>query len=548
MIHTKTHWKRTRWAIALAAVVSPILGISPLSGRENPAKVPHFKVRTINGTGNNLKNPEWGSVGEPLLRLAEADYSDGVMNPAGRNRKNAREISNTMATQEVSTLIERGASDFIWQWGQFLDHDLSLTPSADPLEEFHIEVPVGDPFFDPDYQGEKLIFLARSIHDGGSTLRNPRQQLNLITAFVDASNVYGSDEVRAAALRIFEGGVLATTSGGRFLPFNTFGLPNAGGPDPTLFLAGDVRANEQVALTALHTLFVREHNRLANQIAAEHPGMSDEDIFQRARKMVGAQMEVITYNEFLPLLLGPGIIKPYRGYNPRVNPGISNELSTAAYRFGHSTLSPTLLRVNMPGNEKVATSLKDAYFNPKLIHKGGGISPLLRGLATQQAQRVDNLLVDGVRNFLFGLPGRGGSDLASLNIQRGRDHGLPNYHSIRKAIGLKPVRRLSEISSDPDVQAALAKVYADVNDIDLWVGGLAEDPVEAALVGETFYAIITDQFVRVRDGDRFWYQNDPFFTTNPILMAELERTTLADIIRRNTRVGEELQDDVFRVK
>ncbi len=520
----------------------------PVSG-ELPPQASDFEARSIDGTGNNLLHPDFGSAGNPLLRMADIGYADGVSAPAGESRKSPREISNILAAQEESILNDAGASDFVWQWGQFLDHDIDLTPEADdPREPFNIAVPVGDPFFDPSFEGDKVILLNRSVHDGGDTRHSQRQQLTLITAFNDASNVYGSDEERAAALRTFEGGKLATSSGthdGKFLPFNTEGLPNAGGPDPKLFLAGDVRANEQIALTAMHTLFVREHNRLCDEIAAENPGLPDEEIFQRARKIVGAQMQVITFNEFLPLLLGADAIPPYAGYDSRVNPGISNEFSTAAYRFGHSLLSPTLLRVNMPGNELVPTSLKDAFFNPRLIHKGGGISSVLRGLARQQAQEVDTKVVDGVRNFLFGEPGEGGFDLASLNIQRGRDHGLAPYNSVRKAFGLKRVRRFSDVTSDPILQALLEGAYDSVGDIDLWVAGLAEDHVAGALVGETFYTIITDQFIRLRDGDRFWYQNDPFFTSD--LMEEVETTTLADIIRRNTRIKDELEDDVFLV-
>ncbi len=509
-----------------------------------------FEARSIDGTGNNLLHPDFGSAGSALVRKADIGYADGVFTPAGEFRKSPREISNILAAQEESILNDAGASDFVWQWGQFLDHDVDLTPEADPREPFNIAVPGGDPSFDPSFVGGAVIFFNRSVHDGGDTRHSPRQQLNLITAFIDASNVYGSDEERAAALRTFEGGKLATSRGahdGKFLPFNTEGLPNAGGPAPSLFLAGDVRANEQIALTAMHTLFVREHNRLCNEIAAANPGLTDEEIYQRVRKIIGAQMQVITYTEFLPLLLGPDAIPPYAGYDPGVNPGISNEFSTAAYRYGHSQLSPQLLRVKKQGKEKEPVSLKDAFFSPKLVTKGGGIASLLRGLATQQAQEVDNKVVDGVRNFLFGQPGEGGFDLASLNIQRGRDHGLADYNSVREAYHLTRVHSFADVTSDLDRQAVLAEAYVSVDNMDLWAAALAEDFVPNAMVGETCHAILTDQFIRLRDGDRFWYRNDPFFTSNPALMEQVQSTTLADIIRRNTHVGDELQDHVFLI-
>ena len=535
------------WTTFVALLI--LLLLTPRSIPAEPLLLTIDAVRTIDGTGNNPFNPYLGSARARLLRLAETNYDDTVSELAGPNRRSPREISNILAAQSESIINSRGASDWVWQWGQFLDHDIDLTTGAVPEEETPIPIPSGDPFFDPDYTGTQTIDFSRSIYDhqSGTNRRNPRQQLNMITSFIDASNVYGSDPTRAYALRTDDGtGNLRTSAGGQFLPFNTDGLPNAGGLDRSLFLAGDIRANEQIGLTAVHTLFVREHNRLCDEIRKIDPLLSGEQVYQQARKIVGAQMQVITYKEFLPILLGPDAIPPYRGYDSQVDPTVANEFSAAAYRFGHSMLSPTLLRVNMPGNEKVSTSLKDAFFNPRLIHRGGGIDPILRGLASQQAQEVDNKLVDGVRNFLFGKPGEGGFDLASLNIQRGRDHGLADYNTIRKAFGLKPARRFSDITSDPDLQARLAQAYNSPDDMDLWVAGLAEDHVAGTLVGETFHAILVDQFKRLRDGDRFWYENDPFFT-GPRL-AEIESTTLAEVIRRNTKIANEISDNVFLIR
>jgi len=273
-------------------------------------------------------------------------------------------------------------------------------------------------------------------------------------------------------------------------------------------LAGDIRANENVALTAMQTLWVREHNRIADQIAAEDPSLSDEAIYQRARAIVTAEIQAITYNEFLPVLLGPQAIRPYHGYDPSVNPGIANIFSTAAYRFGHSMLPSELLRLNDDGSviEAGNLSLRSAFFAPQeLVDQG--IDSVLLGAASQESQEIDTQIVDDVRNFLFGPPGAGGFDLASLNIQRGRDHGLPDYNQTRSDLGLEPVSRFADITSDPEVQAALEQVYGDVDNIDVWVGGLAEDHVPGSSVGKLLQTVLVDQFERIRDGDRFWYQN-----------------------------------------
>lgn len=500
------------------------------------------QLMPIDGIGNNVENPEWGSAGIPLVRMTASDYADHVSELSRDKAASPREISNLVNAQEGSIPNDRMMTDFVWQWGQFLDHDIDLTPEAEPVESAAIKVPRGDVFFDPRGTGTATIGLSRSVYDGvsGSSVILPRQQENEITAFVDGSNVYGSDSVRAAALRTFSGGKLRT-SDGNLLPFNTDGLPNAGGTGSNLFLAGDVRANEQVGLVSMHTLFVREHNWWTDRLADEHPEWNDEQLYQAARQRVVAELQVISYQEFLPTLLGDEAIPEYTGYRADVDPGIGNIFSTASYRFGHSMLSPQLLQLDEYGEpiDSGHLALRDAFFRPDYVIRQG-IDSTLRGLAAQLAQEVDTHIVDDVRNFLFGPPGSGGFDLASLNIQRGRDHGLPDYNSVRLAYGLEPVTSFSEITTSTDLQLALEMAYGHVNQIDPWIGGLAEDHRPDSSMGELLTTVLVDQFVRLRDGDRFWYEN--VLDTESI--AEVESTTLADIIRRNTAI-QNIQDNVF---
>ena len=488
------------------------------------------------------------ATGTRLLRAVASDYADGVEALAGPQRPSARHVSNALASQSGDTAALRDASDYLWQWGQFLDHDLDLTESAHPLEPADIPVPTGDPDFDPFHQGDRVIPLFRSVYDQdtGAVAGTPRQQVNQITGWMDASMVYGSDRVRAEALRAWDGSGRLATSDGDLLPFNTSGLPNAGGDDdPALFLAGDVRANEQVALTAMHTLFVREHNRLVDWLGRRFPRASGDALYHVARRLVIAQIQVITYREFLPALLGRRALPRYRGYRPRVDPRIANLFSTAAFRFGHSALSPQLLRLGPDGAPipQGPLALRDAFFAPEML-AATGIDPILRGLAFQVCQRIDGQVVDDVRNFLFGPPGAGGFDLAALNLQRGRDHGLPSYNDVRRAYGLRAARSFADLSRDPDTQARLAEAYAHVDDVDVWAGGLAEDPRRGSHLGPLFHRIVVDQFTRLRDGDRHhWRRVFP-----GRLGRVLGRVRLSDVIRRNTGIGDELPDDVFHVE
>ncbi len=436
-----------------------------------------FEFRTIDGLGNNVARPEQGAADIVLLRVSgDAAYPDGVGDvivgmpgPGGTtDRENPRVISNLISAQADTLPNDRRMSDFVWQWGQFLDHDL------DSMETHPDNGAVPILVEDPDPLAPVIPFTRSNfaLDDQGV-----RQQLNEITAFIDGSNVYGSHDQRASALRTFSGGMLKT-SPGDLLPYNEDGLPNAGGTSPDQFLAGDVRANEQVGLTAMHTLFVREHNRLARVLAERDPSATDEQLYQLARKIVGAEIQIITYEEFLPTLLGSKAVPKYRGYDPDVDASIVNEFSTAFYRVGHTMLSPQFLLLGERQRLEGVLPLRDAFFNSDfLADDPANLDRLLRGLAAQPAQEIDNQIVDDVRNFLFGAPGDGGMDLAALNIQRGRDHGLPDYNSLRAAYGLPRVSGFDEICADPNIQLALQQLYGNVDNIDPWVGALAEDHV-----------------------------------------------------------------------
>ena len=280
----------------------------------------------IDGVGNNLNNPQLGSTDAAFERAFGVDYADGQGVPV-EDLPSARSISNIVNATPGDIENAAGLSDFTWLFGQFIDHDITLTAEGSG-EHFDIEVPTGDPFFDPLGTGEVRIGLERSGFEQDEA--GVRQHINEITAFIDGSVVYGSDAERAAALRSFEGGRLLTSEG-ELLPFNTAGLDNAGGTSDGLFIAGDVRANENAALAAMHTVWVREHNRIADQIASDNPDLVDEEIYQLARQRVTAQLQAITYNEFLPALLGNDALRNYEGYDSSVNPNLSNVFSTAAF-------------------------------------------------------------------------------------------------------------------------------------------------------------------------------------------------------------------------
>jgi len=534
---------------ALAAVLAAALALAafaPAGAQPSTHTLPCGPFRSIDGTGNNLAHPAWGAAGGQLLRRMTAAYGDGISTMGGDGRPSPRAISNAVVAQP-NVPGQAGISNFIWMWGQFIDHDLDLTPTSATsvapfcVETANVSVPQGDPVFDPLGTGTSTIHFCRSVFDPatGTAAANPRQQVTVITSFIDASNVYGSDPVRAAWLRKNDGsGELKTSVGANgevLLPHNTDGLPNGGDPRPSLFIAGDERANENNALTSMHTLFLREHNYWARKIRAEaKTPLSDDDIYFRARAIVGAELQAITYNQFLPTLLGPNAIPPYRGYRADVNPGIETMFSTASYRVGHTFLSHFLNRLgpDLKPIPQGPITLQEAFFNPAPVQQLG-VDVYLRGAAHEQANRFDCFLVDDVRNFLINDPMPGAFDLASLNIQRGRDAGLPAYNAARAGFGLAPTPSFAAVNpDDPQVAARLSSVYASVNDIDPWIGGICEKPVGGGLVGELVRTVVGDQFTRSRDGDRFYYGN----IYPPEWVNYFDHLSLADVIERNTSI------------
>ena len=285
---------------------------------------------------------------------------------------------------------------------------------------------------------------------------------------------------------------------------------------------------------------MREHNQWADSFAGQ--GLSGDDIYLRARAIVGAEIQLITYRDFIPILLGPNALTPYTGYNKTVDPRVSLAFATAAFRMGHTMVPPDIILVNKQNVTVQDLSLPQTIFAPQLITKSG-IEPFLRGLARQVPQELDGYVINGVRSFQVGGTKPIGFDLAALDIQRGRDHGLPGYNQVRIDFGLQPRATFAEMTSNLDLQTRLESTYSSPDDVDLWEGGIVEDHVNGGKVGETFFAILKDQFEPREMGTVSVYES----YLDAATLATVQAQTLSGIIKRNTAIGAEMQDDVFHV-
>lgn len=551
----------------------------------------HRKYRTLDGSCNNFNHPRWGSSLTPFVRLLPAIYENGFNIPIGWSRTklyngyplpSARLVStHIVSTDSVSSDYE--FSHMLMQWGQFLDHDLDFSMPAISHESFvegvncatsceyaspcfPIDVPPGD----RRIHRLRCMEFTRSSSLCGSGLTSlffnkisPREQVNQLTSFIDASNVYGSNDQIGRHLRNLttQRGLLRAGrfmhTGKRLLPFND-GQPidckrDLRQSSVDCFLAGDVRANEQLGLLAMHTLWMREHNRIATELFTYNPHWSGDKLYNEARKIVGAVMQHITYTHWLPKVLGPrgfSLLGPYLGYDPTVNPSILNAFATAALRFGHTLINPELLRLNgsfqpIPqGN----IPLRNAFFAPFRLLEEGGIDPLMRGLfyAPAKLRTPDQLLNSDLTEHLFTPAHLVAQDLAALNIQRSRDHGIPSYNHWRKLCNLSTADSFDDLRNEIKNVPLLRKIeelYSHPDNIDLWVGGISEDPIEGARVGLTFRCILIDQFRRIRSGDRFWYENPGVFT--PEQLVQIKQSSLGRVMCDNGDNITQVTDDVF---
>src|SRR3712207_3901792 len=325
------------------------------------------EFRTLDGTDNDLSGRSTNAVGESYARLAPARFADGIGEMVGG--ANPRTISNLVVGEgEAATPNGQGLSGMMYAWGQFIDHDM-IRGRSDGVSRIDVAVPDGDPHF-PD---GSAVAMSRLVVEpaSGTGPDNPRAALNFTTGWLDASVVYGADAETAVGLRLPDGR-MRTSEGGN--------LPIENG----VFAAGDPRAAENPSLTALQTLFVREHNWQVERLAAADPSLNGDELYGRARSIVAAEIARITYDEFLPALLGDGALAPWRGYNPSADARILVEFAGAAWRWGHSTVSVETERKDEYGAvEGEGFELRDVFFMaPEAFAEGSGADGFLRHLST----------------------------------------------------------------------------------------------------------------------------------------------------------------------
>ncbi|XP_015596349.1 dual oxidase [Cephus cinctus] len=524
------------------------------------------------GWYNNIGQPELGAVDTPLFRRWPAAYEDGVYKPAGRDRPNPLTLSRRLLSGPIGSVSKTGKNALIVFFGQqVVEEILDAQRPACPPEYFNIPIPDHK---DPIYKniGHTEIPFLRTRYDArtGYSPNNPRQQLNEITPYIDGGLIYGTSKAWSDVLRTYANGTiapdgqLASSSNGAFPEMNKVRLPMANPPPPInhahyvkrhytepvdrFFKLGNPRGNENPFLLTFGIIWFRWHNHLAKHIKRLHPNWDGETIYNEARKWAIATQQHIIVNDWLFNWIGERLPN-YKGYDPTVNPQIDQFFQSAGFRFGH-TLVPAGVRMRETGKAGCAFSdvlrtCNNFWMSENALHGSQGqidirkeeIDKIIMGMAVQPSEREDHTIVEDLRGNVFGPLEFSRRDLMALNVQRARDHGVPDYNTARRAYGLAPVTKFSDFNYVTDsIRGNLSELYKnDLNNIDIWIGGILETDDRP---GELFRKIIMDQFERIRNGDRFWYKNtnNGLFTTKEI--GRLEEITFYDVLMSITDLAE----------
>lgn len=519
--------------------------------------------RTLGGYCTNPNNRMLGFINTGQFAYIQTQSN---IIPTHTDLPSPRLISNVIADQRINMFNRNKLTDFVTFFAQFLDHNTFATAvtTESEGENFPIRIPLEDRISSNFSNGE--LPFRRSVRGcvvgHNSFIRRP---INCLSSAIDLSAVYGPKKDTVTQLRQLSGGLLKIQqrNGLDYLPYNR-GSINLERMAPIrdteqergkFFAAGDHRANENPVLTALHTLFLREHNKLAREIAVvlkdRLQGMSraevDETLFQHAKRINEAQFQKIVVEEFYPAMTNANL--PKITYDQRADPSLSDVFSTAAFRVGHTMVGDEIELRDTKSKRVRTVPTTELFFKEGEALIKEGIDTFLLGAVNHRAQEIDTKVVNALRNHLFiNVRGeRGMFDLLALNLQRSRDHALITYNEIRGTFGLRKVQSFSEITSDRTLQNQLSTLYRTVHDIEAWIGFMAEDHMPGKPIGETLFTVWKREFSRVLSGDQFFYTHrekyatdlrEPFGTTLNAITAG--KRSMKDVIVRNTNI--ELRD------
>ncbi|XP_052835061.1 peroxidase [Drosophila gunungcola] len=526
----------------------------------------NLQYRSIDGSCNNLLYPEFG--------ISVSRYGRLLPPRQVEQAPNARLISLSLYGEE--TINDRFRTMASMQWGQFVAHDISqLSLQGAPrdccAEPRHsrcqvINLPRGGPI--AYHTGKTCLHFARSVSEADAICPKSEapypEKLTVATAYLDLSSVYGNNPSQNRRVRLLKGGLLKTsyTNGQHWLPVSQNENGDCG-IKSECYSVPDIRNQFSPTITLLQTLLVREHNRLAENLALINPHHDDERIFQEARKINIAQFQKITYYDWLPLVVGRtytylnGLIYPVEpteyvnDYDETVNPAAYAEFSAAAFRYAHTQIPGwfSLVAPNRSSNQTMRLSdYLDRSETIRLLNTADNYDAMLRGLATQCQKRSDGNIDREIKHYFHRKEFEEyGSDLKSIDIQRARDFGLASYNDVREFCGLRRAVDWADFAHEIPGEkiSLLRRLYATPDDVELSVGGSLEYHVPEALFGPTLLCVVGKQFLNTRRGDRFFFERENAVGFSRAQLAEIRKVSLASLFCNNANYLHLIQPNVF---
>lgn len=379
-----------------------------------------------------------------------------------------------------------------------------------------ITVSRSDPFYAPK-NIKCMDFVRSSCISSNASEIGVGEKANMVTSFLDHSTIYGSDVKTVAKVRSFNGGRLKTNLR------NVLPLENGN------YFSGDDRVNQTPFIAVLHSLFVRNHNHLADKLANLNRHWNEEKLFQEARKINIAVYQKVIYDEWLPVFLGNKSSLKFQNvsYNPQIDPSTTNEFAAGAFRFLHSFIGTQFQLVGEEGKMR-SINTSDSINNAGMLEYF--YDDLLRGLLKQKINLVG--YSPEILNKLFKNKRGDGIDLLSFDILRGRDHGVPAYYKFRKMCNMKTnikvFNDLAPLVTNNGI-TQLRQNYKSVYDVDLIVAGALEvvsagknsSELDLGFFGPTFECIISEQFHRFKAGDFYFHSHSGQFTKGEIFACKV---------------------------
>jgi choline dehydrogenase len=482
-----------------------------------PRTQEHLVSRSVDGSYNDLDLPTMGMAGARFGRNIPLDQvlpvtRDELMEP------NPREISRRLLTRSPF-LPATSVNTLAAAWLQFMIHDWFTHGTGDTSRLVDIPIPPGDEW----YENPMRIPRIKNDPSRPADAEGPVTTINDVTHWWDGSSLYGSSLEEQRMARSGQDGKLRLTDDGQ-LP-----IPD----DPALDFT--MRSGSWTGMSMLITLFVREHNAVCDRLKAEYPHWDDEELFQRARLVVAALMAKIHTAEWTPAIIS----HPTTVYALRANWfGVAGERIARA--FGRISDSEVISGIPGAATEHygVPFSLTEEFTSVYRMHpllpddfdlrSVDGDRPLLqctfRDLAGPHFKEVRQRYAMGDLFYSFGTTHPGAIvlrnypkflqayerpdgkviDVATTDIVRIRELGVPRYCEFRRQLHLRAPASFAELTDDAGLAKDMADIYGDVERVDLMVGLFAEKRPEGFAFSDTAFRIFILMASRRLNSDRFF--------------------------------------------